>query len=460
MSTSIEKVIDNNVCVGCGACSVATSGITVSLGRWDAQTASVRGADGEALRAASRVCPFSPEAPTATEIAEAEFADAPFRDDRVGRYSTLWAGRMTDSDELMTSSSGGLTGWIATELMREGLVDGVIHVVAGDGPELFRYGISRTADEVKSRRKSMYYSMSFDEAIREVRGDGKRYALIGVPCFLRGAAPRGRAGGGLRRAAEVLPRPRLRPPEVAGFAESLAWQTGVAPDELEAVDFRIKSKTATGGYDFDVQAIGKHGRAETAHTDLVGGNWGHTMFQTNACNYCDDIFAETADVVLGDAWLPEYRSYWGGTNIILCRNAAIEELIRRGREDGRLDLESLGLEDLVRSQAGNFRHRRTGLAVRLADDRRSGTWTPATRTAPSYRGVSRGRIALIRFRRRVAEESMRSFAHAKESGNLDDFLTPISAMIDQYNRVEHARGFPESILRRARSLMKRVFGRQ
>ena len=51
------------------------------------------------------------------------------------------------------------------------------------------------------------------------------------------------------------------------------------------------------------------------------------MFQVNACNYCDDIFAETADVAFGDGWLPEYKMDWQGTNVVVSRHPDIDEII-------------------------------------------------------------------------------------------------------------------------------------
>lgn len=39
-----------------------------------------------------------------------------------------------------------------------------------------------------------------------------------------------------------------------------------------------------------------------------------------ACDFCDDVFAETADIALGDAWLPEYVQDGNGTNVVVTRN--------------------------------------------------------------------------------------------------------------------------------------------
>src|SRR5699024_1549087 len=85
------------------------------------------------------------------------------------------------------------------------------------------------------------------------------------------------------------------------FAESMAWQTGVSPERLSDVDFRVKNPgRSASSYDFSAtdHSGDTHIRATAS---LAGGSWGHGAFQPEACNFCDDIFAETADIVFGDA---------------------------------------------------------------------------------------------------------------------------------------------------------------
>jgi hypothetical protein len=102
------------------------------------------------------------------------------------------------------------------------------------------------------------------------------------------------------------------------------------------------------------------------------------MFQLNAWNYCDDIFAETADVVIGDAWLPEYRTDWRGTNVVVIRNRLIEEILLKAVDCGDIALDKLTVDRVSSSQDANFKHRRDGLSVRLADNARAGKWTPSS----------------------------------------------------------------------------------
>ena len=83
---TIEDVISRGMCVGCGACSVATGGaITITLGRRRSYEADASQAPADALRAASRVCPFSDESRNEDAIAKDRFAGLK-HDERIGYY--------------------------------------------------------------------------------------------------------------------------------------------------------------------------------------------------------------------------------------------------------------------------------------------------------------------------------------------------------------------------------------
>src|SRR5699024_10311279 len=101
--------------------------------------------------------------------------------------------------------------------------------------------------------------------------------------------------------------------------------------EIATVDFRVKQPGAkVGHYGFGVKPYGSSEMKMKPTRSLVGSKWGHAMMQLNACNYCDDIFAETADIVLGDAWLPEFEDEWRGTNVVINRNQDLEGILTQG----------------------------------------------------------------------------------------------------------------------------------
>ena len=110
---------------------------------------------------------------------------------------------------------------------------------------------------------------------------------------------------------------------------------------------------------------------------LADGDWGAGFFQNPACDWCDDVVAETADIAFGDAWVEPDSSDGRGTNVMVVRSKELKKMVERGRTDGRLRLEAVDADFIVRTQAAGLRHRRDGLAYRL-------TWRRA-RNAPPKR---------------------------------------------------------------------------
>lgn len=456
---TITNVVNEGMCVGCGACSVATSGaIPVTIGRYGAFRASLDGVSESDLAKGSRVCPWAKESKNEDQIADEVFSGVAQDDAILGKYVSINAGRVGPSEDARQSSSGGLTSWTAMQLMERGEVDGVIHVGPSEDA-LFAYAVSYTVDELREKRKSFYYSTSFSDALMSVVGDGKTYAFIGVPCFVRAS----------RSLCDELPVLREQLKFFLGlvcghlksdaFAELLAWQTGVPPEELGAVDFRVKNETRRASqYDFGAVRRGSTEMLTRPTPSLVGGNWGHGMFQLNACNYCDDIFAETADVVFGDAWLPEYEADWRGTNVIVNRNPVIESILSDGKSSGRIEISALAPARAATSQDGNYRHRRVGLAVRLADDIAAGKWVPNKRVAPSLEGVDQRRLAIIRKRREISARSHFLFNEAKKRGSLAYFLNAVDPLLAEYRAIDSKPSIRRTIARAVR-LLRRIAAR-
>ncbi|MCJ1706814.1 Coenzyme F420 hydrogenase/dehydrogenase, beta subunit C-terminal domain [Microbacterium sp. VKM Ac-2923] len=428
----IVNVIERNMCVGCGACGVATGGrIPVTIRPRGYYEADIAGASPADLATASRVCPFTNESEDEDTVAHRLFPDLP-KDGRIGHHRSLFAGRVADDGEIPFSSSGGLTSWTASRLLERGLIDGVIHVGNVEQP-MFGYVVSTTIGELRDGRKSKYYPATFDEVLRGIRGDGRRYAFIGIPCAVKALRHVTEQDSTLRDQIAFCLGIVCGHLKTMAYPESFAWQLGIAPDELETVDFRIKDPSLTSRqYKFGARAKGSDRFEEAQTLSLVGGSWGHAVFQLNACNYCDDVFAETADVVFGDAWLSKYEIDWRGTNVVVTRNEVIDEILRAGAQVGQITLEELDPDSVAKTQAGNYRHRRDGLAVRLADDDADGSWRPDKRVKPGYDHVSEERVGLIRNRRNLSEVSQTAFADAKEARDLNVYLNAIKPLIDSY----------------------------
>jgi coenzyme F420 hydrogenase subunit beta len=436
MTESISRVVANDCCIGCGGCGVSTGGgAKVYFNEIGLFQADVHEMDSNSLAVASRVCPWSDESDDETVMAARLFDPALAKDERIGMYRSTLAARVVEQGRVEGSSSGGMTSWVAQRLLEKNLVDGVIHVGSASGDKLFEYRVSTTVDEIIAHRKSMYYSVSFAEVLESIRGDGRRYAFVGIPCFVK--AVRSLADIDSVLCDQIIYYLGLVCGHLksSAYAESMAWQLGVEPGAINRVDFRIKNPAAgSRGYQFGVQAIGEDDYATSSPMNLVGGSWGHSVFQPNACNFCDDIYAETADVVFADAWLPKYEADWRGHNIVVTRNEVIDHLISEGVASGQLEAEPLEVDSVAKAQAGNYRHRRLGLRVRLMDDIKAGRWVPRKRVDPGSEGISRQRLGVIRQRRQLSAASFGLFHTAKITGDLEHYLKGIAPLIKAYDR--------------------------
>lgn len=436
----IEEVVARDMCIGCGVCEIATRrAITVRLSPRGIYEADLSRADREALLIGSAVCPFSDAATNEDELGKSRFGEHGLQKiDGLGLVRHAAIGRRTSESELIGSSSGGLTSWLAETLLERGEVDEVVHVApdVNDGG-LFAYTSSGDTATVEARRKSQYYATTMAGVLGRIReSQDVRFALIGVPCYIKSAqllAKRDpRLDGKIRYYVGLV----CGHMKTRAFAEALAWQSGIRPDELAGVDFRVKNPGRSSA-DYDVTSWATDGRREVRRTrDLLGGNWGHGAFQPEACNFCDDIFAETADVVFGDAWLPEFNDDWRGHNVVIVREPRILDLFRQGTESGQIVLREIEPGVARATQAGAFRHRVDGLRVRLSDDLSRGLSVPRKRVSPATRHVSRRRRRLIRYRRQMSRLSIEAFANARATGELDLFMAEMRTAIAVYQRME------------------------
>ncbi|WP_448811705.1 Coenzyme F420 hydrogenase/dehydrogenase, beta subunit C-terminal domain [Agromyces bauzanensis] len=435
----------------------------MSIGRHGVYEARLDGVDPAVLRAASRVCPFSDDALNEDDLTRQLFPQLP-TDGRVGAHLDVFAGRRTSERELVGSSSGGLTSLILADLLDSGVVDGVLHVGRSTGDPRFSYTISTSSGQVDHSRKSMYSATTMADVVAEIRGDGKTYAVVGVPCFIKA----------LRLVADEMPELDEQLQVYVGlvcghlkstfFGESLAWQAGVPPRELESIDFRVKNpERSSGDYDYAVVRRGDSEPRVRRTASAIDGSWGYGAFQPEACNFCDDIFAESADVAFADAWLPQYQSDWRGTNVVVVRDDRVRDLLLAAQRRDAIHLEPLSVDEAAQSQAGNFRHRRMGLAVRLADDRRHGLSVPTKRVAPDRRAATRRRTAVIRQRRRMSRLSLEAFAAAREAGDFEIYASPMRRAIRRYWLLDAAaRGiapFARVLAHRGLRIARRALGR-
>jgi coenzyme F420-reducing hydrogenase beta subunit len=408
----VADVLGAGLCVGCGACCVADGSVSMAMDRQGRLLPDrIPGA------AADAVCPFSDLAPDEDAIAHDLGLDLLPRDDRLGHLHSTWAGFVVEGDYREKASSGGLTSWLIVELLRTTRATAAIHVHAGEGSDarLFEFSVSRSEGEVRTNSKTRYYPVSFDRAIAEARAADQPFIFVGVPCHVKALGALCRQDP--RLADLVVARIALFCGHMksAGFAHSLAAQLGVARDDIRTLDFRLKLPDRKAS-DYGVAVTARDGRrVERPMAGLAGRDWGRGYFRLEACNYCDDVAGETADISLGDAWLPEYVDDAAGTNVVVSRRADLTALLQAAHDAGRIRLDPLAPDRVAASQAAGFRDRRDGLRYRLWIAGRRGRWAPRKRVRPERAHLSLLRRAELRLRTATARRSHGSWRLAENN---------------------------------------------
>jgi len=151
-----------------------------------------------------------------------------------------------------------------------------------------------------------------------------------------------------------------------------------------------------------------------------------------ACEYCDDVLGETADICLGDAWLDRYARDYRGTNIIIVRNNNILKLINKYSND--LYLDDLTTDEVYLTQAGGFRHRRNGLKYRLYLKKINELWYPIKRVNLSN-DLPEKRKKIYEKRLETIEKSYEFFVSALRKNDFNIFKDNINILIDEYNKL-------------------------
>ena len=425
---AIQKIVDGGYCIGCGACACATHGaIPVAMnadGLYQADAGAAARCDEDQVARAVSACPCSGTGPDEDDVGRGLYGADCRPDGRMGCYHRLFIGHVAEDGFRAGGSSGGFGSWILAELLDTGAIDAVAHARKVEAPTdgvLFRYVISRTVEEIKSGAKSCYYPVEMSGVLEQIRQTPGRYAVVGLPCFIQA----------VRRLAEIDPILKERIVHCIGLvcghlkskalADCFGWQIGIPPGRLEAIDFRVKLPDRPAG-DYGVFLRGAGIEATRPRRNFLGARWGHNFFRYSACDCCDNVFAETADLTIGDAWLPEHANDPRCTNIVVVRDPSLSILIARAQEQGRVVCSPSEPDMIAESQAGGLRDRREGLAYRLHLKALQGEWAPRKRVEPDAAHLSAQRAQIYAARSAAGAASHRLWREALAQNDLAVFL--------------------------------------
>lgn len=402
---NIHKVLDSNCCIGCGACAyVSKRKMKLNkFGEYIPDLKQNRNSFLENEVESTKVCPFlSPEL-NEDILGENLFHSSPHFNDKIGYYWDCFGAYVKSSEIRDNSTSGGFGTWLGLKLLKSGLIDGVIHArevePKSNNGALFKYQISKDINSIKAGAKTRYHVLEMSEVLSEIRKSDGKFLFIGVPCFVKT----------IRRIQKIDNIIKERIPftvslvcghyKSINWTRSLAWGAGISPEELKQFQYRTKGANIDPrAYVF--KALSYDGlKIQKDSANIVGGKFNAGAMMPNACNYCDDVVGETADITIGDAWLPKFDTNKGGTNLLIIRDKQIYDIILESERIGEVFLEKLSCEEAIQSQSGGFRQREEGLSYRLLLAKKQKLWVPKKR-------VEEGQIKLSFLRKLIYRQRM------------------------------------------------------
>ena len=335
---NLQAVIDNDMCIGCGACVAADPSIRLRLDptklmyepdhRGDERAAAVcpgLGVDFEGLQRKL----FPDSEPTPLGVIDG------------GVYLAQSANQRRN----MEASSGGIIKELLRRLLARDDIDGVIALQHVEG---LRYEptLIRTAAEIDRLPGSIYHSLDFQRALELLRTHEGRFVLIGIPCQLEGL---------FQYIFEFEPALRERIALTIGLIcgwtyshhalKAVCQYTGVSFDRLEDVTYR-------GGGPVGSLRLVEPDR-ETRVSRRISVHYQVAFdraFNLPRCHLCINHTNFLGDIVVADAWLPSTVMTKTGISLVICRRRGVEQHLHELQQQGRINLLEVGPDEVEESQ--------------------------------------------------------------------------------------------------------------
>lgn len=395
----MPNVTTKQICVGCGVCAgVCPTGHLrmedSGFGEYRPHGTANPCSDCGLCRA---VCPFE-DGPNEDELGQERYAavEGSQYTPEAGYFLSSYCGGLSSDGLRWSRTSGGLATWMLTRLMATDIVDRVICVASTPNPDrLFEFAEFTAVESLWTAARSSYYPVEISSCLRTIAQSKFRYAVIGLPCVVKG----------IRRAQRRMPRLKKNIPVVLGLvcgqqrgkglAEYLVRRAGLPMESVRRISFREKRETQPASSShFAVWTDEDIFPRCVERNDGYNLAWGQSYFKQDACNYCDDIFAELADAVFMDAWLPGFHEDPRGTSIVTARSPLCRDLLFSGMQSGALRMTPLDIRQVIRSQEGCLRLKRDGAALQISLNGNQGLeFHPRVQPASKWRVIARYRKA-------------------------------------------------------------------
>lgn len=372
-SPVLKKVMDANLCAGCGLCAGVSGGaVQMQL-------------DGQGYLRPHQTGPLSLGSERKLEAAcpgvtVSRSMTGSNHHPIWGPFEEVHTGWATNEDLRYHGSSGAVLSAVAHHLVKTGQVDFILTIRDSDeDPISNKTHVAETFKDIYRSAGSRYApSAPLSEIDAYLSGD-KRFAVVAKPCDI----------AALRALARVDKRVDSKVPFLMSFfcagvpsrrgSLAVLKKLNVAEEDLNKFQYR------GDGWPGYAKATRHDGTVESMS---YHDSWGKVLssFVQFRCKVCPDGTGGAADLVCADAWHSDKDGYplfedGEGTSLVMARTKRGQALLHEAVAAGEVALASFDIDTLLTIQPGQTRRSQALLARLLGLFFKTG-WRPA------YKGFS------------------------------------------------------------------------
>lgn len=355
MSKSIPQVVEQGLCISCGACA-SLDGITVAMRENKSGIYEPLFKDGQYDKEAfNTICPgvgYDIEG-----IAKASLDEAHHYSEELGYYSKISAIRSQDSTITKNASSGGAMTAVALHLLNEGIVSGVV-VTKNIGSRNLTYIATDKLALIESQG-SKYCPVPALDIKELVEGFDGVLAFIGTPCQI--AAIHGMQASKEQCSAWSHKIIFTMANFCGGFrdlreTDLLIERAGFDPKNIDSLSYRGNGQPGE-------MKITKGTKCKALkYPDYVRGTG---IAKHKRCRFCVDATGELADISFGDAWIPRFLESGKAWSLAVARSSKGNKIINDMSIKEKLHELSVSEEEVIKSQIGNISTKKYRQAARM-----------------------------------------------------------------------------------------------
>jgi coenzyme F420 hydrogenase subunit beta len=377
-SESIERVVAQHLCMGCGNCAATRPDLVTMV---DTEDSGRRpdispAASADTLRELGDICPgrLIP-----ARAIRADSGDT-YQNVAWGPIIEVWEGHATNPQIRHRGASGGVVTALSAYCVDELNFTGSIHVRAGqDNPMLNESFIATSGDEIASATASRYAPASPCERLADLRGSSGPHVFIGKPCDVAGASRLAKHDPGIgEKLGLSVSIFCAGTPSLAG-TQALIQHLGITEnDQVLRVRYRGKGWPGRMTVAYRQAASGKLLQASTSYAD----GWGNILQKHKQwrCQLCADHLGDYADLSVGDPWYRPISEDESGRSLVIVRTERGRRILKQAIDAGVVKLELRSVATVAASQP-NLEQTKGAVFGRCLAARLSGA------SAPRYPGA-------------------------------------------------------------------------